>query len=99
VAPTGVQIAERAIQAWNRGETERLLALCDDEVRPAVAKLAAGERHRLEPIEYRTVGDSVVVTLPAGARQCTLVLTVRKSLVRAIEQYAPGDALPERLRP
>jgi hypothetical protein len=88
VAPTAVAVVEQAIDAWNEGQRERLVNL-------AQVPLPDLALPPLEPVDYRTVGESVVVTMEDRS---ILVFTVKRSMIRRIERFQPGEALPEALR-
>jgi hypothetical protein len=89
MAPTAVAVVEQAIDAWNQGDRERLVRLAEVPL-PDLAMPP------LEPAEYRTIGESVVVTL---RDRSVLVFTVKRSMIRRVERFQPGEALPEGLRP
>ncbi|MFL5893994.1 MAG: hypothetical protein ACJ76Z_02630 [Thermoleophilaceae bacterium] len=83
MAPTGVRVVEQVVQQRNAGELEGPLAT-------RLAPLGPGP---LELRDYRTVGDNVIAV--DGER--TLVFTVKRSRIEAIEVFEPGQRLPDAL--
>jgi len=85
MAPTAVRIVEEVVRARNAGELDG----------PLAARLARLGSHPLELHDYRSVGEKVI----AIDRDRTLVFTVKKSQITAIEIFEPGQRLPDALLP